>query len=98
MKEITNPKTKLLSEGEFLMAKEMEGDAGAFLPKHLASVESVLIIKEGICVMHLEDRHHTLSQGDVFIVPANVMHQIEAKQSFKAFHIMPKDIVFKFFK
>ncbi len=68
------------------------------MPKHLASRESVLVIQEGACIIHLEDAAQTLKQGDVFIVPAQVIHQIETKQAFRAVHIMPIDIAFEFFK
>lgn len=96
MKTVTNPKVKVLSEGESFVTKEMAAGSGEFLPKHLASVESILIMREGACVLHLEDKDIILRQGDVFIIPADVVHQIEATQDFKAFHVMPKDIKFKF--
>lgn len=98
MKTITNPKVTPLAEGKSLIAKQMLANAGELLPKHLASSESVLVMREGSCVMHLEDANHTLDQEDVFIIPANVIHQIEAIQNFRAVHIMPADITFKFFK
>ena len=98
MNAITNPKVRLLAEGESFTAKEMAANAGVFMPKHLASKESVLIIQEGACKMHLEDSIQTLEQGNVFIVPAQVKHQIETTKDFKAVHVLPHGIEFEFFK
>lgn len=98
MQTVTNPQTRLLTEGKSFVTKEMKANAGELLPKHFASVESVLIIKEGVCIVHMEDKNQLLNPGDAFTIPENEVHQIEAIQDFKAFHIMPKNIKFKFFK
>ena len=98
MNVITNPKTKLLSEGKSFIAKEMVANAGVFLPKHLASTETVLVVQKGVCVIHFEEEDHILNQDDVFIVPANTIHQIETKQEFTAVHLMPKVVKFEFLK
>jgi quercetin dioxygenase-like cupin family protein len=37
-------------------------------------------------------------QGDAFIVPAKIKHQIEATQDFKAVHVMPDNIKFESLK
>ncbi len=93
-----NPSVRLLSEGEKFIAKEMSANRGELLPKHLASVESVLLLQEGSCVLHFQDGQQHLQAGDVFIVPAMLIHQIEAQTDFRAVHIMPKEIQFEFFK
>lgn len=98
MEKVTPPKTKILGTGNELMAKQMQANAGDLLPKHLASTESVLVIQKGSCTLHFEETASTLTQGDVFIVPAELIHQIEAKQDFRAVHVMPKEIKFIFFK
>lgn len=98
MNIVINPKVKILANGKSFTVKEMAAKAGAFMPKHLASMESILVIQQGVCLIHLENSTQTLNEGDVFIVPANLKHQIETKQDFKAIHIMPPDIVFEFFK
>ena len=97
MNKVTNPKVKLLARGKSYVAKEMAASAGVFMPKHLASGESILVVQQGVCIIHLENSTQTLEEGDVFIVPANVKHQIETKEEFKAVHIMPQDIRFDFF-
>lgn len=98
MSAVTNPKVKLLAEGKSYIAKEMAANAGVFLPKHIATEESILVIQKGACVMHLGDSAQILNEGDVFIVPGNVKHQIETKENFKAVHVMPNSIEFEYFK
>ena len=97
MEKITKPKIKLLAKGKKFTAKQMEAKAGELLPKHLASIESVLTIMEGECILALAGTDHALKQGDSFIVPPEIEHQIRAVTDFKAIHVMPSDIAFKFF-
>ncbi|MDX1363030.1 cupin domain-containing protein [Arenibacter latericius] len=98
MEKITNPNVKLLAKGESFIAKQMAAKAGELLPKHLANKESVLVVLEGECVLTLADTEHTLKQGDSFIVPPEIVHQIKVVKDFRAVHIMTNDIEFKFFK
>ena len=98
MRAVTNPDVKVLAQGKSYVAKEMSARAGVLMPKHSATEESVLVIQEGSCVIHLEDSDQILNQGDVFIVPANVKHQVETTEDFKAVHVMPNRIQFEFYK
>lgn len=97
MKKVVKPKVKLLGRGKVMEAKQMSADAGDLLPEHLANLESVLVVLEGEGIMHLNGEAHPLKPGDAFIVPQDDKHQIEAKDDFKAVHVMPKDIKFEFF-
>ncbi|MDY0076894.1 MAG: cupin domain-containing protein [Bacteroidales bacterium] len=97
MEKITKPKIKLLATGKKFTVKQMEAKARDLLPKHIASIESVLTVIEGECVLALDGTDHTLQQGDSFIVPSEIIHQIRAITDFKAVHVMPSDITFKFF-
>lgn len=96
MKSVTNPTVKPLAKGEKFQAKQMQAKAGALLPKHIASIESVLIVLEGECVLNLDGTDHSLRQGDSFIVPSAIEHQIRVIEDFKAVHVMTNDIKFKF--
>jgi len=98
MKKVTKPKVKLLAMGKQFTAKQMEAKAGELLPKHLANIESVLILLGGECVLVLADTDHVLKQGDSFIIPPGIEHQIRVIDDFKAVHVMPNDIEFKFFE
>lgn len=97
MKKVTKPKTKIVATGRKFNAKQMEAKAGDLLPKHLANIESVLIVLEGECVLALDGTDHVLKQGDSFIVPPEIEHQIRVIEDFKAVHVMTNDIEFKFF-
>lgn len=97
MKKVVNPKVKQLSKGKDLNVKQMAAKAGDLLPKHLANVESILIMIEGECIINLDGEEFTLKEEDSFIVPAKVIHQIEAIKDFRAYHVMPNNIEFDFF-
>ncbi len=98
MKTVTKPTVKQLAKGEKFQAKQMEAKAGDLLPKHLATIESVLVVLMGECVLTLAGTEHSLRQGDSFIVPPKIEHQIRAIKDFKAVHVMTNDIEFKFFE
>jgi len=95
--EVTKPRIKLLATGKNFTAKQMEAKAGELLPKHVANLESVLTVTQGECVLALAGTDHVLKQGDSFIVPPDIVHQIRAVQDLKAVHVMPTGIEFKFF-
>lgn len=97
MEKVSKPKVKVLASGEKLIAKQMQGNKGDLLPKHLANVESILFIHEGACILHIKDTEKLLEAGDAFIIPAEVKHQIKVIEDLKAVHFMPKEIVFEFF-
>lgn len=98
MEKVTKPNVKLLASGTKLVAKQMQASAGDLLPKHLANMESILFIQEGDCVLRINGEEKRLKQGDAFIVPPQVEHQIKAETNFKGIHFMPKEIEFQFFK
>lgn len=98
MEKVTMPTIKLLTKGEKFNAKQMAAKAGALLPEHIASIESVVVMLEGECILSLSGTDHTLKPGDTFVVPAKIKHQIRAVSDFKAVHIMTNDIKFEFFK
>lgn len=97
MEKVTKPRIKPLSKGEKFNAKQMQANAGELLPEHIATIESVLIVMEGECVLALGGKEHLLKAGDVFIVPPKIKHQIRAIRDFKAIHVMTNDIEFEFF-
>ena len=74
----------------------MEATSGMSMPRHRSSIESVLVVTEGQCIIKYDDENHTLAQGQSFVVPAQLWHQVVADPDFKAVHIMPKEIQFEF--
>lgn len=97
MQKITKPRIRPLASGINLEAKQMQANAGELLPKHIASLESILFIQEGECTLNINGEDNLLKQGDAFIVPAEIIHQIRAETQFKGIHFMPKGIEFQFF-
>ena len=98
MKKVTKPRIKLLATGKKFVAKQMEAKAGEILPKHIASLESVVVVTEGECILDMDGTDHALRVGDSFVVPPKIIHQIRAVEDFKAVHVMTKDIEFDFFE
>lgn len=96
--KVSKPKVSPIAEGQKNKTKRMEGNAGELLPKHIASLESVLVVTHGECYLHIDDEKQNLKQGDSYIIPASVTHQIEVVEDLKAIHIMPHGIKFEFFK
>lgn|SRR5690554_4482101 len=98
MKTVTSPKVMLLAKGNEISIKQMEAKAESLLPKHTATTESVLVVLEGECVLNLAGNEHILREGDSFLVPAVLVHQIRVIKNFKALHMMPNNIEFEFFE
>ncbi|HTO17461.1 MAG TPA: cupin domain-containing protein [Edaphocola sp.] len=97
MEKVTKPNIKLLASGTKLTAKQMQADAGDLLPEHIANMESILFIHEGECIIKINGEDKVLKQGDAFIVPPDIKHQIKVVIKFKGVHFMPKEIEFQFF-
>lgn len=98
MKKITPPKVRTLATGKKMVAKQMQGNAGDLMPKHLADLESIVFVHEGECIFHMNGEETHLKPGDSLVVPAEAKHQIEVLADFKGVHFMPKEIKFEFFK
>lgn len=97
MEKVTKPIVRDLALGKELVAKQMQAKAGDLLPKHHADLESILFIHEGECIINLDGEDIHLKQGEGFVVPAKITHQIKALTDFKGVHFMPKEIKFTFF-
>lgn len=97
MEQVTKPKVRLIASGEKLTVKEMQAKAGDLLPKHLASVESILFVHQGECVLYINDEEKVLRQGDGFVIPPETKHQIKAITDFRGIHFMPSSIKFEYF-
>lgn len=93
---VSNHTVISLEEGSDFSTKQMSADGEKVLPRHKASVESVLIVVEGSCLLELSGKKQLMSVGDTRIIPADEWHQITAHPSFRAVHVMPKGIRFEF--
>lgn len=91
------PNVRSIATGNNLSAKQMKAEAGDLLPKHLADAESVLFVQEGECVLKINDEDIVLKQGDGYVIPPGIKHQIKVITDFKALHFMPVGIKFEYF-
>lgn len=89
---------KLLEEGALFSTKQMEADSGRLLPRHKASIESVLVVIDGACVVTMSGTDYALNRGNSLVIPEGEWHQIKAHPQFKAIHVMPRQITFEFSK
>lgn len=96
MAQAARPQVTELEEGSLFDTKRMKAAPGVSWPRHKASVESVLVLTHGRCIVEFPDSHHRMSAGDSLIIPADVWHEIVPDPQFKAIHVMPKDIRFTF--
>ena len=90
------PRVTPLEEGTLFDTKRMEAAPGVSWPRHRASVESVLVVTSGRCVVKFPHDDLRLGQGESIVIPADVWHEVVADTEFAAIHIMPKDIRFTF--
>ncbi len=97
MTKVTPPAVTVLAEGAEYTAKQMRASAGDLLPDHVASLESILFVHEGECILHIHDDDVTLKPGMAYAIPPETRHQIRAVTDFRGIHIMPKSIRFKYF-
>lgn len=88
--------TATLAEGSTFAAKRMQASEGTSFPRHKASLESVLVVTAGRCLVRYADRAETLEVGDIAVIPADDWHQVEADPDFVATHVMPREIRFTF--
>lgn len=96
MTQAARPQVTVLEEGTLFETKRMEAAPGVAWPRHKASVESVLVLTRGRCVVQFPDTGHRMGAGDSLVIPADVWHEIVPDPQFTAVHIMPKEIRFTF--
>lgn len=64
--------------------------AGQFLSEHTAPFDALVQIVEGTAKITIEKISHTLREGDIIIMPANVPHAVDALDNFKMLLTMIK--------
>lgn len=58
-------------------------DAGQQLSEHTAPFDAVVQVVEGVAEIRLDGQSHSVRQGEMLIMPANVPHVVNAPQQFK---------------
>lgn len=76
MKEIhTNASYKILSVGL---------GSGEEMPRHYATSDAFIVVKEGKGVLKLGEREHVLEAGATLLIPANEPHSLHIPENFAA--------------
>lgn len=65
-------------------------DAGQGLSEHSAPFDAVVQVIDGEGHFIIGGDEHVLKEGELIIMPANVLHAVNAKQQFKMILIMLK--------
>jgi len=97
MEKVTKPNVSTIASGKNLIAKQMQAKAGDLLPKHLADMESIVVIHEGECILKIHGEDVSLKKGEGYVIPPDIKHQIKVVADFKGLHFMPIAIKFEFF-
>jgi quercetin dioxygenase-like cupin family protein len=63
-------------------------DAGQGLSEHTAPYDAFIEVIEGTARIRIAQEWLTLNDGEAVIMPANVPHAVEAKESFKMLLVM----------
>jgi len=66
-------------------------DSGEGLSEHTALFDALLFVVEGRAAVSIESTDHTMSAGDIILLPANVPHAVQALERFKMLLIMIRD-------
>ncbi len=63
---------------------EVSLNSNESMPRHKATSDAFIIVKEGIGKLIFEDREVNLLQGTTMLIPGNKEHKLEVKDKFKA--------------
>lgn len=65
-------------------------DEGQNLSEHSAPFDAIVQVLEGIGTIIINKKEHTVSEGQLIVMPANIPHAVEANVKFKMLLIMIK--------
>ena len=65
-------------------------DKGQTLSEHTAPFDAMAVIVDGWCEITIAGEPHSLSEGQMIVMPANVPHALEATEAFKMLLVMIK--------
>lgn len=65
-------------------------DKGQNLSEHSAPFDAIVQVLEGSGTIIIDKVEHTVSEGQLIIMPANISHAVEANEKFKMLLIMIK--------
>ncbi|MBU1076048.1 MAG: cupin domain-containing protein, partial [Spirochaetes bacterium] len=67
-------------------------DKGQGLSEHTAPFDATVIITEGEAEIRIDQKIHTVKEGEMIIMPANIPHALNAGKRFKMILVMIKEI------
>ncbi len=65
-------------------------DKGQNLSEHSAPFDAIVQVVEGSGTIIIDKKGHTVSEGQLIIMPADIPHAVEANEKFKMLLIMIK--------
>ena len=66
-------------------------DKGQNLSEHTAPFDAIVVVVDGVCSVTIDGNPHTIEEGEMIIMPANIPHALEAIEAFKMLLIMIKE-------
>ena len=88
METIEKPQLETHHEGKSLKVLRATGEMGIHIPEHHCTEEVVVVTQRGSVVLNMNGKEHNLTDGDVIIVPAGVVHSLTANNGFQALAVM----------
>jgi quercetin dioxygenase-like cupin family protein len=82
---------KQIYENEFYKIMNVSLKKGESLPKHKATSEAFIIVKEGRGKIIFDNREVVLEHDSTQLIPANDTHTLEVLEDFRASIILGKD-------
>lgn len=68
-------------------------DKGQGLSEHTAPFDAVVQVMEGVAEVRIDGKAHSVREGEMILMPANIPHALQATEAFKMCLIMIKEIV-----
>ncbi len=68
-------------------------DKGQGLSEHTAPFDAVVQVVEGVAEVRINGKPHSVREGEMILMPANVPHALQAVDAFKMCLIMIEEIV-----
>lgn len=86
---MTQPSIDAAALGREFKVLKVQGDAGAYMPTHISTMEAVVIVIEGEAVIEMAGKDHALRASDTLVIPAGEPHSLVMKAKTVANVVMP---------
>lgn len=82
--------SKILSKNEAGNLTLFAFDKGQNLSEHTAPFDAIIQVLDGTAIVTIDKKPHEVNTGEFIIMPANIPHAVDAKESFKMLLTMIK--------